>query len=78
LGLLLLEELHNLRIGDIAHLMVLLDDVAALVAYTSFVIWHERIACVVGLADIAVYPAPTCVALARLLAPHRSVVARGQ
>ena len=79
LGLLVLELVEDLPVGDVAHLVVLVDQLALLEADTALALGHHGIAGLVGLADVAVDAAPAVLALARVAVPGRSVlVAVGQ
>lgn len=69
LGLLVLELVEDLPVGDVTHLEVLLDQLAVLVAHSALAIGHQRVAGVVGLADIAVDAGPTVLALALCFGP---------
>ena len=51
LRLLLLELVNNLPVGDVAHLMVFLDDEPLLVANPTLAVRHHRIASIVCLTD---------------------------
>lgn len=65
MGLLRVEDLDNLLIGDIAHLVILLLHQALLIAHAALVLWHEGVARRVRLADVAIDPRPAVIALAR-------------
>jgi hypothetical protein len=54
LRFLVLELVENLPVCDVAHLKVLLDQLAVLVAHTTLSVWDHSIAGVVRLADVAV------------------------
>lgn len=75
LRLLLLELIQDLPVRDVTHLEVLIDQLSLLVAHTALAFGHERVACLVRLAHIAVYALPSFTALAVLLLPSRSSVA---
>jgi hypothetical protein len=68
LGLLVLELIEDLPVCNVAHLEVLLDELAVLVANTTLAVWHHGVACVVRFADIAIDACPTIATLALLLA----------
>lgn len=68
---LLAQQAANLLVGDVADLVVGLDDLAVLVADTAVAGGHERIASLVFGAYVAVDTGPAVVAFARL------VLARG-
>lgn len=69
------EHVKNWLVGDIAHLVVMVDDVAHLIAYSAFILWHESIAVLVFGANVAVYTRPSLVTGALVAAPHRSIFA---
>ena len=66
---LLFQLVQYLLVCNIANLEVLLDELAMLVADSTFAIWHPSIAGVIGLAYIAVDARPAFLAIALLLAP---------
>lgn len=75
LGLLLLQLVQNLPVGNIAHLMIFFHDNSFLVAGAIFSLWHQSVACTVRFANIAVDPAPTVFTFALVAFPHRPVLA---
>ena len=66
LSLLVLELVHNLAVGDVAHLEVLFHDQPFAVTNAVLSTRHHRIASIVCLADIAVYSFPSFMTLALL------------
>lgn len=66
LGLLVLELVEDLPVGDVAHLVVLLDQLALLEADATLALGHHGVAGLVGLADIAVDASPAVFAVARV------------
>lgn len=64
LRFLVLELIEDLPVGDIAHLEVLLDQLAFLVAHAALPIGHHSIASVVCFADVAVETRPAVSTLA--------------
>lgn len=54
LGLLVLQRVENLPVGDVAHLEVLLDKLAILVADAALAIRHHGATSVVCFANIAI------------------------
>lgn len=58
------EHVDDFTVGDFAHLMVLLREYTLLVANTTLLIGHQRIAGCVGVTDVAVDTVPTIFALA--------------
>lgn len=68
LGLLVLELVEDLPVGDVAHLVVLLDQLAFLEADATLALGHHGVAGLVRLADIAVDASPAVVAVARVAA----------
>ena len=71
---LVLELVEDLTVGDVAHLVVLVDDHTLPVADAFLIIRHERTAGVVAAADIAVYALPAFVTLALLAFPRQPIV----
>jgi hypothetical protein len=78
LGLLLLELIENLAVGDVAHLVVLIDDQALAVTDATLALGHHGVAGVVCLANIAVYTLPALFALAVVALARQSVMSIGQ
>jgi hypothetical protein len=74
LGLLPFELLQNLLVCHIALLVILANHESTLVAYTSFSRGRKGIADVVGLADVAVDPAPPVLTIALLPFARLSVL----
>jgi hypothetical protein len=75
LRLLVLELVKNLSVGDVAHLVVLLDKLSVFVAHAIFALGHHSIAGVVCFADVAVDAFPSLVAFAGLVPfPRYSVL----
>lgn len=68
------EQVSDLLVGDIAHLVVVLEEVAHLVANTTLVGFHQRVACPVIGAHVAVYTIPAVVAFAAVAFAHGSVL----
>lgn len=66
LGLLCAEELADARVCNVADLVVMLDDLAVLVADTAIACGHEGIAYIVLGADVAVDTGPALVTAALL------------
>lgn len=75
LWLLSIQNLNDLPIRHVAHLVVLLDNVAALITNATFAFRHQCITCLIGFADIAVDTGPAFVALAVLILSHGPVLA---
>lgn len=75
---LLLELVKNLAIGDVAHLVVLVDDQALTITDATLALRHHGVAGVVCLADVAVYTLPALFALAVVALARQSVVSIGQ
>lgn len=78
LWLLLLELIENLAVGDVAHLVVLVDDQALAVTNATLALGHHGITGVVCLADVAVYALPALFTLAVMALARQSVVSVGQ
>ncbi len=78
LRLLPLELLHDLLVCNIALLVVFVHNQPSLVANAAFMVWHERIASVVILADIAVDAFPTRFAVACWAFPGWPLIALSQ
>jgi hypothetical protein len=68
LWLLLFELVEDLAVRDVAHLVVLSDELALLVAHTILPVGHHGVAGGVCLADIGVDARPAIFALALLVA----------
>jgi len=66
LRLLWLDGIQDLPIRDITHLEVLLLHQALLVTHSVLPLWHQRITCIICLADIAIYATPTLITITRL------------
>lgn len=75
LGYATAEHVKDGFVCNIAHLVVVADDIAHLVADTSFVVLHQRVAGLVLGADIAVDACPAIVAGAGVAAAHGTVLA---
>lgn len=75
LGLLILQLIQYLPVGDVTHLIVLLDERPIPVTDSVLAFRHQRVASVVGLAHIAVDPLPTLLAFAVSVFARRSVLA---
>jgi uncharacterized membrane protein len=75
LWLLPIQNFHDLPIRHIAHLIVLLDNIAALITNATFALWHQCITYLIGFADIAIDTSPAFVTLAVLILSHGSVLA---
>jgi len=58
-----LDRIQNLPIRDVAHLEVLLLYQSLLIAHPILAFWCECVACVVCLADIAIYTTPAIFAV---------------
>lgn len=69
------ENLDNLLVRNVAHLVVFLDDFAILVADASAILWdgHQRITRLVCCTDIAVNACPSLFTLAGIGISDRSV-----
>ena len=78
LGLLLLELVKNFAVGDVAHLVVLVDDQTLAITDATLALGHHGVAGVICLADVAVYTLPTLFALAVVALARQSVVSIGQ
>lgn len=72
------EERRNLLVGDVAYLVVVVDDFAIRVADTAVSRLHQSIASLVLGANVAVNAAPAIVTLALAAVAHRSIFAAGQ
>jgi hypothetical protein len=73
LGNLAFKHRKNLRVGDVAHLIVLLDDFTVLVAYTIFSSLHQGVAGLVFGADVAVDARPALITVAGITISDGSV-----
>lgn len=73
-----LEHTQDFLVGDVTHLVVLLDDIALLVAASTIFGFHERVTGLVLGADVAVDTRPSLIAFAGVALSHRSVFASGQ
>jgi hypothetical protein len=78
LRLLLLELIENLAVGNVAHLVVLIDDQTLAITDATVAFRHHGVTGIVCLADIAVYTFPAVVALAVVALTRQSVVTFGQ
>ena len=78
LGDLSVEHRQDLLVRDVAHLMVLVDDLAVLVADAAIAGLHESIAGVVLGANVAVDAGPSIVAVAGVAGSHGPILASGQ
>lgn len=78
LGLLLLELIKNLAVGDITHLVVLIDDQALAITDATLALGHHGVTGVICLADIAVDAFPALFTLAVVALARQSVVSVGQ
>lgn len=72
---LLPQEAGNLLVGNVADLVVVLDDLAVLVAYSTLPWFHQGIACLVVGANIAVDAGPAFVALTVTAISHLAILA---
>jgi hypothetical protein len=77
LGLPALELVQDLAVGHVAHLVILLDRDALLVADASFTIRHHRIARIVRLANVAIDTTPALFAVAGPALSRRSILPVG-
>lgn len=68
------EQVSDLLVGDIAHLIIVFEKVAHLVTDASLVGFHESIARPVISAHVAVYALPAFVAVAAVAFAHGSVL----
>lgn len=73
LGLLVLELVEDFPVGDVTHLVVLVDQLAFLETDAALALGHHGIAGLVGLADVAVDATPAILALASVTGPRGSV-----
>ena len=73
LRFLLLEHVQDLPIGDVAHLIVLLDHKPLLVADSTFVLRHQGITSLVRLTEVTVDTTPAIRTLAISVFPWCSV-----
>lgn len=78
MGLLLLELVEDLAVGDVAHLVVLVDDQALAITDATLALRHHGVTGVVCLADVAVYALPSLFTLAVVALAWQPVVAIGQ
>jgi hypothetical protein len=78
LGLLLLERVENLAVGDVAHLEVLIDDQTFAITDATLSLRHHGITSVIRLAHVAVYTLPAFFTLAVVTLTRQSVVSIGQ
>lgn len=69
------KQARDLLVGDLADLVVVLNHLAVLVAYTARASLHQSIAGFVFGADIAVDAGPTPITLASATRAHRSIPA---
>lgn len=76
--LLFLELVEDLAIGDVADLVVLVDDQTLTIADAALALRHHGIAGVICLADVAVYALPALFTLAVMTLPRQSVVSVGE
>lgn len=68
------QQVPNLFVGDVAHLVVVLEEIAHLVADSALVRFHQRIACPIISAHVAIDTVPAVVAVAAVAFAHRSVL----
>lgn len=68
------EQVSDLLVGHVAHLVVALEEVAHLVADAALVRFHQGVTCSVIRTHIAVYALPTIVAVAAVTFAHGSVL----
>lgn len=78
LGTLLSKQPGDLLVGNSAHLVVVVDDLAILVADATFTSLHQCVAGLVAGADVAIDSFPAFVTITRSLAAHRTVLATGE
>lgn len=78
LGHFLLQQISNFPVCDFADLVVLLHNLAILIAYATFAFRHQCVACLVRLANVAVNATPTIIALTVLLGSYGSVLSIGK
>jgi hypothetical protein len=78
LGFLLLELIEDLAVGDVAHLVVLIDYQALTITDATLALRHHGVAGVICLADVAVYTLPALLTLAVVALARQSVVSIGQ
>ena len=69
------EEVADGFIGDITHLIIVIDNLATLVAHTPIAGTHQRIAGSIIGADVAVDAGPTLVAVAGMFGSYGTVLA---
>ena len=70
-----LQLIQDLPVRYIAHLVVFFHHAEILVTNTPLALWHQRIASIIRLADIAVNAFPTLLALALAISSLRSILA---
>lgn len=75
LWLLLLQLIENLAVCDIAHLVVLIHQQTLPVADSIHSLGHHGAACIVRLADIAVYALPSLFTLAVMTLAWEAILA---
>lgn len=78
LSLLLLQLILDLPVGNIAHLMVLIDDQPVLITHAALTIWHHSIASIVTLTDVAMNSTPPVLAIAIFAIAQGSIFAIGK
>lgn len=78
LRLLLLQLLQDLLVCNVALLVIFMHNQPSLIANTAYTVWHERIASVIILADIAVDAFPTRLAVACRAFPRGTLIALSQ
>jgi hypothetical protein len=75
LWFLLLEHVDDLPVGDITRLVHILDDDSLFVANAALAFGHQGVTSIVGFTHVAVYPAPSFLALAVLALPWSPIAA---
>ena len=67
------QNVDNLYIRNIAHLVVLMYDFSILVTHSSFDLGHQRVTCLIRRADIAIDTRPSIFAFAVVPLSHGSI-----
>ena len=78
LGALFPQEVGDLPVGNVAYLVVVVDDFSIGIADTAISSFHQSITCLVLCTHVAVDPIPAVVALACSAVAHLSVFTSGK
>ncbi|KAG6014924.1 hypothetical protein E4U54_004597 [Claviceps lovelessii] len=72
------KKIRDFLVGHTANLVIMVHNLSIFVTNAAGAGVHKAIACLILGTDIAIYPSPTCIAIARSLGSHRPISASGK